>query len=154
VDGLANKRKANKWRFDHHTADKKAGGERASATSSGVVSSLKASTADRAAKRREKRREQRAKKRLDSTQRVALQSFLYLSSFYIAWIPWTIVTHLIVDVPNVLQDNSFWLVWTVILLQPLQGFLNCLAYFHHHCPLVPTWVLLPLLVLLQKTTRF
>ena len=110
-------RKARKWRMAHHHGGS---GRRTS-----TIKSLK-------------RREKRAEREIESTKRVAVQSFLYLASFYIAWIPWIIASNVHRNVDNILEDNaSFWLALAVTTFQPLQGFLNCLAYFHaaitNHC---------------------
>ena len=101
-------RRANKWRF----------GEQMNRRRSSSIKMMK-------------RREKKARREMASTRRVALQSFLYLASFYVAWIPWIVAANRNQHIDNVLTDHSaFWLVLCVTVTQPLQGFLNCLAYFH------------------------
>jgi hypothetical protein len=81
-------------------------------------------------KKASKRREQRGKRRLNSSRAVAIQSMLYLSSFFISWIPYTIASYVLQDETGVLESNLFWLLLFVVALQPVQGFLNCMIFFH------------------------
>lgn len=114
--------KANKWKFRSSlksSADRKP---------SSVISSLE---------HPRKRAQQTAKKRTDTTQAIALQSMLYLSSFYIAWMPWTIAANILHIRPNLLDDNLYWMLLLVTILQPLQGFLNCLVYFKRN---ISEWI--------------
>jgi hypothetical protein len=81
-------------------------------------------------KKSSKRREKRKKRRLNSSRAVAIQSMLYLSSFFISWIPYTISSHVLQDKKGVLESNVFWLILFVVILQPAQGFLNFMIFFH------------------------
>ena len=104
-------RKVTKWRFSRHQEGHR---RRSSSTI-----------------RKMKRRERRIRQAKQSTRRVALQSALYLASFYVAWVPWIIAANRTRTVDNVLTDHvTYWIVLCVATLQPLQGFLNCWVYFH------------------------
>lgn len=101
-------RRANKWRFGRQE-------ERRSLLTS----------------RATKRKEKKIRRQMASTKRVALQSFLYLASLDVAWMPWVVAATRNKNVENIFTDHSaFWFILSVAILQPLQGFLNCLAYFH------------------------
>lgn len=94
--------KADKWRFSQ---------------------AMSKSTSDK------KTRETRPKRRLETSRRVAFQSLLYLASFIICWMPFTVAVHILPAKDSFLVNNEdFWLLVLTATLQPLQGFLNCLVY--------------------------
>lgn len=77
----------------------------------------------------EQRRNRRLQRRHESSWAVATQSMLYLSSFYISWMPLTIASNVLAKEMNPLGSNlCFWILVVTATFQPLQGFLNCLVY--------------------------
>merc|ERR1719162_1540329 len=59
------------------------------------------------------------------TKQVAIQSCLYVGVFYITWLPYTSIA-LTGKFFN--PDESFGVLFLVVLFQPLQGFLNLFVY--------------------------
>mmetsp|Transcript_8846 Transcript_8846/g.12845 ORF Transcript_8846/g.12845 Transcript_8846/m.12845 type:complete len:300 (+) Transcript_8846:728-1627(+) len=128
--------KAKRWTFDSH------------------VSSNSSSHNERATKKKEKQK-QTARRKKKSSEKVANQSLMYIGSFLLCWVPFTIATNLNRKANNVLVENTnFWVVLMVTIFQPLQGFFNCLIYFKdpifaklsncapfvgHHCKLKCLW---------------
>jgi hypothetical protein len=72
---------------------------------------------------------QKRKKYATRTKTVAVQSILYLSSFYVCWIPHFIAAIVLQNQSNLLMTNYFWIMLCVSIFQPLQGFLNGLIFF-------------------------
>jgi hypothetical protein len=72
---------------------------------------------------------QKTKQYSTRTKIVAVQSILYLASFFLCWTPHFIAVMVLQYQSNLLMTNYFWMVLTVSFLQPLQGFLNGLIFF-------------------------
>lgn len=67
-----------------------------------------------------------AKKQRSLTRDVAVQAAYYVGIFYVTWMPYTISSIL----PKWYQpsNNGFYLLLVIVILQPLQGFLNLFVY--------------------------
>jgi hypothetical protein len=72
---------------------------------------------------------QKRKQYSTRTKIVAVQSILYLASFYLCWTPHFIAVLVLQNQSNLLMTNYFWIMLAVTILQPLQGFLNGLIFF-------------------------
>lgn len=107
-------RKAKKWRFSTQREDPPVPRPVSDRTSERFLAQRL---------RREQRRAVRAERRRNNSNRVAIQALMYLGSFLVCWIPFTITTNVNRgQAVNILTTNlNFWVTFMAALLQPLQG---------------------------------